>query len=288
MKALFRIINSVNQFMKFVRTISVTSFLLFALMSFCMVIFTFALSNNRTIYFYSTETNINNFKSLKMGFDRYLSKLGSFEFQPFIAKETFEKHIKDKENCLLIISSWHFRSINKANSLLPVLVGLQEGKKFQKRILVTIEQDESLDSINAGVIASASSPEHTKSVLEQMFKGKPHETNSKILIVPKDIDALMSVGFGMSTSALTTQSAFKQLERINPKLYKKMKILEEGKESLCLILAVPKSFEKNAVNMVNMIKEMMKNPDGIEKIKMLGIDGWQELDRSDCLKLGVN
>ena len=63
-------------------------------MSFCVAIYTFAVSN-ATIYFYSTETNINNFKSLKMEFDRYLSKLGSFEFQPFIAKETFEKHIKD-------------------------------------------------------------------------------------------------------------------------------------------------------------------------------------------------
>ena len=51
------------------------------------------------VYFYSSETNINNFKSLKIEFDRYLSKQGPYEFQPFSSREDFEKHVKDKENC---------------------------------------------------------------------------------------------------------------------------------------------------------------------------------------------
>jgi hypothetical protein len=280
--------NNGHPIMKIAGIMRIKFLVLFVFMSFCMAIFTFALSGIHTIYFYSTETNINNFKSLKMEFDRYLSKLGPFEFQPFIAKNTFEQHIKNKENCCLIISSWHFRSINKTYSLLPVLVGLQEGKKFQKRILVSIDQNESLNPVQTGAIASASSPEHTKSVLEQMFKRKIDKSDLNILIVPKDIDALMSVGFGMAASALTTENAYKQLERINPKLYKKMKVREESEASLSLILAVPRNFEKNDINMVNMVKEMTKNPDGIEKIKMLGIDGWKELDPLDRQKLEAN
>jgi hypothetical protein len=95
----------------------------------------------------------------------------------------------------------------------------------------------------------------------------------------------MSVGFGMSKSAMTSQNSLKQLERINPKLCARMTVLAESEESLLLILAVPESFEKEAKGMVNIFNEMPANSDGKEKIRMLGLDGWQELDMSDKMKL---
>jgi len=54
------------------------------------------------IYFYSSETNINNFKSLKMAFDQYLSKFGPYEFQPFRGRKAFEKHIEGQKNCFIV------------------------------------------------------------------------------------------------------------------------------------------------------------------------------------------
>jgi len=237
------------------------------------------------IYFYSSETNINNFKSLKMEFDRYLSRYGPYEFQPFVARDDFEKHVKGKERCLLLLSSWHFRSINEAYSLAPVLAGVRDGKKYHKRVLVTIGKDANLDTLKAGPIASASSAQHTNGILRGMLKEKYYEAQFNILTVPKDIDALMSVGFGMSKSAMTSQNGLKQLKRINPKLCARMAILAESEESLLLILAVPESFKKEAQGMVNIISEMPADPDGKEKIRMLGLDGWQELDMSDRLKL---
>jgi hypothetical protein len=244
-----------------------------------------ATSNKIPIYFYSSETNINNFKSLKMEFDRYLSRFGPYEFQPFLARDEFEKHAKEKERCLLLLSSWHFRSINEAYSLAPVLAGVREGQKYHKRVLVTIAEDANIDTLKAGPIASASSTQHTSDILREMLKEKYHEAQLNVLTVPKDIDALMSVGFGMSKSAMTSQNSLKQLERINPKLFARMAVLAESEESLLLILAVPEGFEKEAKGMVNIFNEMPTDPDGKEKIRMLGLDGWQKLDMSDKLKL---
>jgi len=237
------------------------------------------------IYFYSSETNINNFKSLKMGFDRYLAGFGAYEFQPFEDRETFEKHVKDKVKCLLLLSSWHYRNISEDYRLKLALAGMRDGKKYHQRILVARSTISNIESLKSARIASASSVQHTRSVLMGMFKKKGAAERARILTVPKDIDALMSVGFGMSKAALTTRSAFEELRTVNATLYNKMKILAEGQESLLLLLAVPEGFMERSTETVNVIKNMPMNPDGKKKIRMLGLDGWQEPDSSDRLKL---
>jgi hypothetical protein len=118
-----------------------------------------------------------------------------------------------------------------------------------------------------------------------MFEDKGAAEQARILTVPKDIDALMSVGFGMSKAALTSRNAFEELKIVNPALYKKMKILAEGQESLLLLLAVPEGFVERSAETVKVIQNMPMSPDGKKKMRMLGLDGWQEPDLSDKLRL---
>ena len=237
------------------------------------------------IYFYSSETSINNFKSLKMQFDRYLAKFGPYEFQPFSEREAFEKHVKGKGHCLLLLSSWHYQQIRKDYDLTPVLIGLRDGKKYQKRVLVAGAGASGIDALKTERIASASTLQHTNSVLREMLKERFSADFLRILTVPKDIDALMSVGFGMSKLALSTTNCLEELKKVNPKLCEKMNVLAEGKESLLLILAVPRDFAEGAKEMVRIIEEMSKDPDGKQNIRMLGLDGWQGLDPSEKSKL---
>ena len=247
---------------------------------FCVTFAAFAMTGKTTIYFYSSETTINNFKLLKMEFDRYLSRFGPYEFQPFSDREAFEKHVKDKGQCLLLLSSWHYRNIYKGYSLKATLAGTRKGKKYQTRVLVSKDV-----TVRTGRIASASSVQHTSSYLKTMLKEKGLIDKAKILTVPKDIDALMSVGFGMSKLALTTRNALDELKMANPALHQKMMVLAEGEESLSLIVAVPERFQKDAEKMVTVIQKMAADPEGKEKLRMLGLDGWQTLDPSDKLKL---
>ncbi|MBS1114047.1 MAG: hypothetical protein H6Q92_1810 [Nitrospirae bacterium] len=240
----------------------------------------YATGDKTTIYFYSSETSINNFKSLKMEFDQYLSRFGPYELQPFSDRESFDEYIRDKEQCILLLSSWHYAKIHKDNALIAALAGTRNGEKYQKRILVAKNE-----SVKTGRIASASSIQHTSSYLKKMLKGKYTVDTTQILTVPKDIDALMSVGFGMSVLALTTRNALDELQIVNPTLCQKMKVLGEGDESLLLIVAVPERFIKDAQGIIAAIKNMPTDPEGRENLRMLGLDGWQPLDPSDKLKL---
>jgi len=237
------------------------------------------------IYFYSSEANINNFKSLKMEFDRYLSKLGPYEFQPFSARDVFEKQVKGKENCLLLLSSWHYRHIHKQYALKPALTGVRNGKKYQKKILVSGEKPADIEAAKPGLIASASSLQYTTNALKIMLQKKYADQTFQVLTVPKDIDALMSVGFGMAKLAFASENAFEELKGVNPKLCSKMKVIAEGVETLGLVLAFPPGFKENTQKTIDIIKNMPMDSDGKRRIRMLGLDGWQELDASDRSKL---
>ncbi|MEZ4525291.1 MAG: hypothetical protein R2941_05155 [Desulfobacterales bacterium] len=237
------------------------------------------------IYFYSSETNINNFKSLKMEFDTWLSGRGPYEFQPFSDRQTFEKHIRGKRNCLVLLSSWHYSIIGKEYGLVPLLTGVRSGKKYQKRILVAASESGGPDILQKGPVASAGSQDYTRSELLGMFGEKTAVDSARILTVPKDIDALMSVGFEMSKSALITESTLHNLKNTDPVLYKKMKTVGAGRESLLLILAAPRSFADGARNLVQLIQEMPKHSGGADIVKMLDLDGWQPHDPSDNSKL---
>jgi len=255
------------------------------LLSFCaavlpITIAAFAITNSTTIYFYSSESTINNFKSLKMEFDRYLNNYGPYEFQPFSDRETFEEQVKKRGQCVLLLSSWHYNKIYKDYGLKAILVGTRNGKKYEERILVASDE-----TVKVGSIASASSIQHTDSCLQTMLKDKSIVDITNILTVPKDIDALMSVGFGMSKFALTTRNTFNELKSANPALYQKLKIMAKGEESLLLVVAVPEAFMQNAQDIVRIIQNMAADPNGKEKLRMLELDGWQKLDSSDWLKL---
>lgn len=106
-----------------------------------------------------------------------------------------------------------------------------------------------------------------------------------MLTVPKDIDALMSVGFGMAKLAFASKNVFDELKGVNPRLCSKMTVLAEGEETLRLILALPQGFKGNSTKIIDMIRNMPTDSDGKRRIRMLGLDGWQELDPSDRSKL---
>ena len=270
-----------HQKRRFSFLLSTTAILLLGLAIFCVIS---SGEGKIKIYFYSSEANINNFKSLKMEFDRYLSKLGPYEFQPFSSRDVFEKQVKGKENCLLLLSSWHYSNIHQKYALIPALSGIRNGKKYQKRIVVTAQKSADIVGGKPGLVASASSLQYTNSALNSMLQGK-YKHPFKVLTVPKDIDALMSVGFGMAKMAFASENAFDELKLINPRLSSKMKVMAEGEETLRLILASPQGFTANRKKMVDMIKNMSMDSDGRKRIRMLGLDGWQDLDSSDRSKL---
>lgn len=231
-----------------------------------------------TVFFYSSESNINNFKTLKMEFDSYLARFGAYEFQPFSERETFEQQIKEKHDCVVLLSSWHYENIRDAFHLTPLLVGSRKGQTRQKRLLIAGNNTIKLDSLQNGQIASAGSEQYTRMLLSEMVESPQIVDELRILTVPKDIDALMSLGFGMAKAAISTDYSLETLAKMNPVLHKKLSILAESREARLLTLATPEDRRDSAGKMVTIFQDMANDQEGRKKLRMLGLDGWQRFD----------
>ncbi len=225
--------------------------------------------------FYSAETSVNNFKSLKMEFDQYLADKGQFTFQPFSERETFERFIKKRTDCLLLLSSPHFQILQSELDLQPLLTGTADGRVIQRRILVGKGKTASLNGAERGRVASAGSVEHTRLILALLAPEGGFAESVRILRVPKDIDALMSVGFGMSRWAVATSRSLDRLKAVNPVLYNELKILAEGAPTRLLIAAAPRGVPVSKPPAAAVLMGMNNDPAAKRALKMLNLDGFR-------------
>ncbi|MBM4053678.1 MAG: phosphate/phosphite/phosphonate ABC transporter substrate-binding protein [Planctomycetes bacterium] len=235
------------------------------------------------IYFYNPESNIDNYAALKTKFDKYLKKIGPYQFQPFNERTTFENMTRGRHNCVFILSSWYFKELKNSFSIQPILIGTLDGNSNQKKVLIAKNNISSLTMLKGCSIASSGSKEYTIKFLQSMLKEKNKEIAEtlQILNVPKDIDALISVGFGLVQAALTTQCSIEMMADINNTLYKNLSILAMDENSLLPVVATPSAHDREATELLDIITNMDKTPDGKSNLQMLGVDGWKELDESD-------
>ncbi|EDZ62898.1 hypothetical protein SMGD1_1738 [Sulfurimonas gotlandica GD1] len=247
--------------------------LIFLILLFVNILF----GDTLKVYFYTTEANINNYKSLKVSFDAYLRDHGDYEFQPFNDKKTFEKYLKDK-NSIVILSSWHYKKIAKEYNLEAKLVAQKKDTFTDTKILVG-QKNISLN----GVVASAYDNEYANELLITLANNKSNKLS--ILIVPKEIDALMSVGFGMSQFALVSKDSFKLLKEINPLLSKSLQIYHESEPKYRMLLTCSE-IDNQKNELVSVFQEMGFTESGKSILKMIGVDKLVVLSSNDLENLG--
>lgn len=239
-------------------------------------------ASEQTIFFYNPESSVDNFATLKTEFDSYLSNQGGYSFQPFSDRSTFEKTLLDKRQGVYLLSNWHYTRLNEKVPLQPVLVGMSKGEVLQRKVLTARDAD--LEALRGATVAGAGAEEYLRALLKHML-GPERESLSdtvKLLVVPKDIDALLAVGFGMASAAISSESSLQKLSSINAKQYERLKSLASSEKSFLLIAAVPKRNSAEEMPLIKAMEEMNQAPNGEKKLKLLGLDGWKRIDALDA------
>ena len=244
-----------------------------------LIFLIFLLSNTlfaepKKIYFYTTEANVNDFKSLKVTFEQYLSQYGNYDFQPFNKKEIFEQFL-EKEDIIVILSSWHYQQIAKKYNLEAKLVALKKESITDTKIIVG-KKGLQFD----GTITTTYSKQYSKKLIDTLIENN----NLNILNVPKEIDALMSVGFGLSKFALVSKDSFELLKNVNSFLAKQMTIYKESKPNFRMIIA-SKLKNQYSEECINLFKSMNSDVYGKKILNLLGIDDIVILTNNDYNKI---
>jgi len=226
-----------------------------------LIFSTLVFADSIKIYLYAPDINTNNFKSIKVGFDDYLSTYGNYELQPFDDRETFEEYLS-KSNAIVLLSSWHYYEIADKYHLQVRLVAQKNGLNTD-RILLVGQYETPLK----GIVTSAYNSSFTKKVLDILA----HSADFSILRVPKEIDALMSVGFGMSRFALVSKESFSFLQTINPSLTRDLSIYFESEPQYRMFLAT-NTLNQETANLTAVFEQMGQSENGKRILNLIGMD----------------
>ena len=237
-------------------------------------------TENIIIYFYNPEINITRNAVLKNTFDLYLETQGAYQFQPVDNKETFEALIKDKKNAIFMMSNWHYLQLKKTRLLQTsslVLRGTKNGNDTYHKILVGKQTKLDLQTMS---LATSGNIEYSRSVLSDIYSKQSIDQFSslQVLEVPKDIDALMAVGFGLADAALTTKSSLNKLSILYKQQNQPLLILGESQAQKRLAVVFKQIPQAEHHKIQSILKQMAKNKKGQRGLHMLGLDDWRLVD----------
>lgn len=240
------------------------------------------LAQTDTVFFYNSESNIDNFATLKSQFDSYLSEQGEMAFQPYSERATFEQVLGTVPDGVYLLSGWHYNQLSNKLALQPIMVGSQKGVLMQRKVL-TSQDINDFDGLRGTTLAGAGTEDYLRNLLRQMLGAERDNLidSIKLLAVPKDIDALMAVGFGIAKASIASESSLAKLAVINSAQHAKLKTLAASDKNFFLIAAIAKKKENEEKKLLKTLEDMTSRPEGEKTLKMLGLDGWKRIPDLD-------
>ncbi len=247
----------------------------------------YASAQSPSIYFYSIESNVNNYSLLKIEFDTYLSKFGSYKFLPFKDNVTFEKFINSDMHGVCLLSSWHFQQLRAEALIEPFLVGRRNQANTQRYVLSASNGIRNIQKLRGERISSAGGESYTRSILSKMVAKEDAALldTIDILVVPKDIDALMIVGFGIVKAALTTENSVAKFGEINPRQHKLLRAIATSEKVLLPLIAAPVTKGNDISHLLTVVDDMENQAEGLPRLRMLGLDGFEKLSAGQLKSL---
>lgn len=235
-----------------------------------------------TVFFFNPEINTARNSILKSEYDQLLGNAGPFRFQPVRDQSVFENLVRTEPKAIFMMSDWHFKKLSKTAPIFSYLIGERNGSTTYKKILVRRSTRERDASFKLSTIASAGNTSYSQNLLREILANRPELTGAmaKILVVPKDLDALLAVGFGMADAAICTEESFQQLSSLYGNQYEQLSVWGESQERNRMTLVAYEHLSEQQVELLRFLHSLGFSEAGQRHLRMLGLDRWQPVAES--------
>ena len=228
------------------------------------------------VYHFNPESHSDRNLVLKNTFDQYFQVSHNIELQPVDDRTTFEGLIAEKPLSLFIMSDWQFHQLESdRKDLIPYLRGLKDNNDTFHKLLI----GKGPLSPQHATVAVSGTEDYVYSLLEEMRLNTPPlpMQNLRLLTVPKDIDALLAVSFGMADAALATETSYEKYELLYRNEYQQLKVLGTSQPQKRLVVALFKQHLPALESALDALLDMDQSPNGQLGLKLLGLDEWTPL-----------
>lgn len=228
------------------------------------------------VYHFNPESHSDRNLVLKNTFDQYFQVSHNIVLQPVEERSTFESLIAEKPISLFIMSDWQFHQLEaNSNDLIPYLRGLKNNNDTFHKLLI----GKAPLSPQHATVAVSGTEDYVHSLLTEMrLNASPLPMQQlRLLTVPKDIDALLAVSFGMADAALATENSYEKYELLYRNEYQQLKILGTSQPQKRLVVALFQQHLPALQTALDALLDMDQSPNGLLGLKLLGLDEWAPL-----------
>lgn len=256
------------------------------------------------IYFFGLDINTSRNILLKSSFDQYLAEAPvskflrgaksdvnkgsqrkqSIEFQPVSQIDVFEKGLLAEKPLAFLMRPDLFTELKQKNKKIdqvykPEFQGLKGNSDVYQNILLSRGARDLLPNTT---IASASNRSVSEKLLQQMSPTFSAETIDSVryLKVPKDMDAIMAVSFGLADFALSGENSFRVLVDLYQEQYEPMKVVSRSRDLKRYIAVVRQDLDPELLaSLQKTFSTMESHPMGLHAIGIIGLDGWTAIEK---------
>jgi len=253
----------------------------FLIFIIAMMLMSVAAFGEITVFFYNPDAAPTDPGILIKASGDYFTKAGAaIKIQPVIDADVFANLVaKEKKAKVFIAASGLVKALGAGFK--EILIPLSEAgtPAYKKIIMVKEGTIKSIDELKGQNVGSTSVGAESLNFLnEYVFKPSNFDlTNSKVIYVKKDIDALLAAKIGQLKAAVISEKNLEKIGKINPAAVSGIKQLAESspipESPLCVADDVP-------AGDIEILKKaftgMDKIPEGKEFLKLLGYSKWSE------------
>ncbi len=247
-----------------------------------------------TIYFYSSEATTSRNTVMKSTFDEYFaSHSAPTRFQPVADRDTFTGLFGKQPNSLYIMASWQYAQLAGSDQRAqPILIGEKNGKRTYQKLLISKQAD--LNWSAPLTVATSIAPDVSRRLLQGMLPDAnlSNLTHVSLLEVPKDVDALMAVRFGLAPAALTTDYNLAKMRDVYGDQVDEFHVINASPPLLQLMVihinsdSAPLAHSKLLEATQRALMTMHDSFEGRLGLSLLGLDKWQMYDTDSDLPEG--
>jgi len=168
------------------------------------------------------------------------------------------------------------------DELRPLARPIRDGQVFDRRALVAAREASSTADIAGGSIAATVPAAGRGSGSATLARFRREHPDVRVIPVPKDIDALLAVGFGQVDGAFVSMTQFEMLARVNPALTANLH--EIGYSIASPFPAVYATGYADTEAIANLRRALASAGDtesGQKLVRLLGHDGWQPVSENE-------
>jgi hypothetical protein len=234
-------------------------------------------------FFYSPQVGTGNLSQLKQTADHFLrDSETSLSFQPFARFEDLQREFGTHRPAFLVVPDWIAMDHCLGEELRPLARPVRDGRVFDRRALVAASEASSATDIDGGSIAATVPAAGRGSGSETLARFRREHPDVRVIPVPKDIDALLAVGFGQVDGAFVSMTQFELLAAVNPALTGS---LHEIGYSIATPFPAVYATQYADAGVIATLKKALEGgghtESGQKIARLLGYDGWQPVSEHE-------